>query len=90
MRTNQTNKDLSNYRLETAEECLNAAKLLIIDEKYRDATNRSYYCVFHCMRSVLALENVDFKKHTAVISHFRHNYIKTEKFEKRLLPVKRG
>jgi len=87
MQTNQTAKDLSSYRLETAEECLSAAKLLLKGEKYRDATNRSYYCVFHCIRSILALENVDFKKHTAVISYFRENYIKTEKFEKRISDI---
>ena len=29
------------------------------------------------MRSVLALQNIDFGKHSAVISHFRKEYIKT-------------
>jgi len=33
------------------------------------------------MRCVLALENADYKKHSAVISHFRKEYIKTNKID---------
>ncbi len=39
-----------------------------------------YYAIFSAMRAVLALESVDFKKHSAVIAYFRHNYIKTDVF----------
>ena len=39
------------------------------------------------MRSVLALENVDYKKHSAVIAHFREKYIKTNIFDKRLSDI---
>jgi len=83
----QSNKDMSNYRLEKAEECLSVAKMLLSAEKYDSATNRAYYCIFHCMRSVLALEGIDFKKHSAVIAHFREKYIKTEIFDKRLSDI---
>jgi len=79
-----TNKDLAIYRLSQADECLNDAKMALENGSYKNAANRSYYCVFHCMRSLLALEQVDFKKHSAVISHFRKNYIKTEIFETQL------
>ena len=77
----QHNEELSKYRLEQAEGCLKSAKMLLSDEDYKGATNRSYYCVFHCMRSVLALESVDFKSHSAVISRFRKEYIKTKKLD---------
>ena len=83
----ETDKDLSKYRLEQAEECLSEAKLLLAGEKYKGATNRSYYCVFNSMRSVLSLENVDFKKHSAVIGYFTKNYIHTDKFDKRLSKI---
>ena len=73
--------ELSKYRLEQAERCLQSAKTLLSDEDYKGAANRSYYCVFHCMRSVMALESVDFKSHSAVISYFRKEYIKTNKLD---------
>jgi len=77
----QAEKDLSNRRIEKAGECLDAANLLLDAGQYDGAINRSYYCVFHAIRSVLALEGVDFNRHSAVIAHFRKNYIKTGKFE---------
>jgi len=83
----QSNKDMSNYRFEKAEECLSVAKMLLSAEKYNSATNRAYYCIFHCMRSVIALDGVDFKKHSAVIAYFREKYIKTEIFDKRLSDI---
>jgi len=80
-------KNLSNWRLEKAQRCLRSAQTLFNDEDYSSSANRSYYCVFHCMRSVLALQGVDFKKHSAVIAYFRENYIKTGIFEKNLSDI---
>ena len=45
-------------------------------EQFKGAANRSYYCIFHAMRAVLALEKFDSKKHSGVISAFRKNYIR--------------
>jgi len=71
---------LPKYRLEVADECLRAAKSLLQDENFRNSAGRSYYCVFHAMRAVLALEDLDFKKHSGVIAHFRQHYILLGKF----------
>lgn len=49
--------------------------------RYKGATNRAYYAIFHSMRAVLALEGVDFKKHSGVIAYFRQNYIKLGIFD---------
>jgi len=68
---------MSNYRYEQAEQCLSSARTLIGTADFKGAANRSYYAIFHAMRSILALQNCDFGKHTAVISHFRKNFIKT-------------
>jgi len=76
----QHTKDMSNYRYEQAKQCLKSARTLIDSNDYKGAANRSYYAVFHAMRSVLALQNVDFGKHSAVISYFRKEYIKTGVF----------
>ena len=77
----ETRRDLSRYRLEQAEQCLKSAKILLDSHDYKGAANRSYYCVFHCMRSILALEGMDFKKHSGLIAYFRKEYIKTGKLD---------
>jgi len=83
----QAKKELARHRLEKAGCCLKDAVDLLGLESFQGAANRSYYCVFHCMRSVLALEGIDFKKHTAVISYFRVHFIKTGKFEESLSEI---
>lgn len=77
-----TKKDLSKYRLEKAKNCLQAAKTLLEHELYEDATNRAYYCIFHSIRSILALDGVEFKRHSGNVSYFREKYIKTGVFDK--------
>ncbi len=73
--------DLAIYRLETAKQCIISAKALIEISDYKGAANRTYYAVFHCMRSVLALCSIDFSKHSAVGAYFRKEYIKTGIFD---------
>lgn len=73
-------KVLSAYRLSKAKQCLKSAEVILhIGDDYNLVINRSYYAVFHGMRSVLALDGKDFEKHSAVISYFRREYIKTKK-----------
>ena len=73
--------ELAHYRIEKAEECYQAAAQLIENKFYRDSANRSYYAIFNAIRAVLALDQVDFKKHSAVISYFQQHYVKTQLFE---------
>ncbi len=73
--------DLSQYRMEQAKRCIRSARVLADDEDYKGAANRSYYAIFHCMRSVLALEGKDFSKHSGVSAYFRKEYIKTGIFD---------
>lgn len=80
-------KDLSEYRLEQAERCIKSAKILAADEDYKGAANRSYYAIFHCMRSVLVLDGMDFSKHSGVLAYFRKQYIKTGIFEAELSDI---
>lgn len=77
-------KSLSIARYEHAVECLVAAKSLLECKSYKSAANRSYYAVFHAMRSVLAFDDIDMKHHSGIISEFRRLYIKTEIFEAKL------
>lgn len=84
MQLDDMRKSYIKYRLETAKEDLEAAGLLYENGKLRASANRSYYCIFHAMRAVLAVDNMDFKHHSAVIAYFRKEYIKTGIFDKEL------
>ena len=78
---------LAKHRVMNSNEDYLSAIDLIKGGHYKVANNRAYYSIFHAIRAVLALDGIDFKKHSAVIYYFNHNYIKTEKFEKRFYKV---
>ncbi len=77
---NEKNTALSKYRIEQSQEFLNSAVKNLEMNELKTANNRAYYSIFHGMRAVLALDEVDFKKHTGVIAYFREHYVKTEIF----------
>jgi uncharacterized protein (UPF0332 family) len=79
--------ELALYRLGQSNDCLKAAENNLESGLYKDALNRSYYCIFHSIRAVLALDMFDAKKHAGVISEFHKKYIKTGKFEKQFSTV---
>ena len=83
----ETKKTYVKYRLDTAKENLDSAKILYDNNQLKAAANRAYYCVFHSMRAVLAIDGVDFKHHSGVIAHFRKEYIKSGIFSKNLSTV---
>jgi uncharacterized protein (UPF0332 family) len=70
--------DLSKYRLAKAAEMLETARRDLNAADYASANNRAYYCIFHAMRAVIALDGEDYKKHAAVIARFTMNYLKTD------------
>ena len=57
---------LSKYRLEKSKETYTTALENLSNDRYLDANNRAYYAIFHAMRAIIALDGVDFKKHSAV------------------------
>ena len=69
-------REVALHRIEQARECLRIAEIMI-EISAQNSANRSYYCIFHAMRAVLALERLDSKNHLGVISAFRQRYIKT-------------
>lgn len=60
--------DLSLYRINSAVEDYYSALDLYKLGHFKVANNRAYYSIFHAMRAVLALEGLDFKKHSGVIA----------------------
>ncbi len=73
--------DLIKYRLESAKERLDSAKVLLATGHYKDSIGRSYYAIFTAVRAILAKDKVDFSKHAGVIAYFQKEYIKTAVFE---------
>ena len=71
------------YRMDMAKDKLRSAKILLDSESYKDSISRSYYAMFTAVRAILAVDEVDFKKHAGVISYFQREYIKNGKFDKR-------
>lgn len=72
--------DLVKHRLDMAADKLKSAKILLDERQYKDSIGRSYYAIFSSLRAVLAIEEKDFSKRSAVIVYFQKEYIKTGKF----------
>ena len=70
-------KELATYRLQSAEERLKAARLLLERKMYSDAVSRAYYAVFQAARAVLATKSLDSRKHSGIIGIFNQQFIKT-------------
>lgn len=75
---------LSKYRLEQSKENLEEAEALFNINKFKGASNRAYYSIFHAIKAILALEQMDFKKHSSVIAYFNKEYISKEIFSREL------
>lgn len=82
--SHKISKELSIHRLEQAKDDLKASQILYESKLYKSANNRAYYSIFHSIKSVLALEPIDFKRHKDVIAYFNQHYISTEIFPKKI------
>ncbi len=76
-------KELSKYRLEKAKLDLDSAKINFNNKLFSQSINRSYYAIFHAVRSLLAFDRFDSQKHTGIISYFNLHYIKEGKIDKK-------
>lgn len=81
---NQDMITLSKYRIEQAKENLEEAEALFNINKYKGASNRAYYSIFHAIKAILALEPIDFKKHSSVIAYFNKEYVSKNIFSREL------
>jgi len=71
------NHVLATYRLEKAHGHLKSAEILFHTGMYNDSIGRSYYAMFNAARALLALKQLDSKKHSGVISLFNQHFVKT-------------
>lgn len=72
---------LANLRLQRSKEDCRSAKLMCDNGFYTAANNRAYYCTFHAVRSLLALEGKTFETHSLALEYFRKEYISKGYFE---------
>ena len=77
-------KNLSNYRIAEAEDSLKVADRCFQDGFYKDSINRSYYSAFYCIKAVLALGTIDFKRHKDVMAYFNKEYVAKEIFPREI------
>ena len=80
-------KSISRIRLERAVEFYDDAVALYKEGRYRSASSRLYFSVFHAMRAVLALDGIDRKHHSGIISEFRRLYVKTGVFDREVSSI---
>ena len=79
---NKYMRDYSIRRLEKSADDLDTAQINYNAGKYNASANRAYYSIYHAIRAVLALDDIERKKHSGNISYFRENYIATSIFDR--------
>ena len=81
---NDKKEDLCIYRIRNAVETLGVAALCLESQHYKDSINRSYYAAFCAIKAVLALEEIDFKRHKDAVAYFNKTYVATEIFSREM------
>ena len=73
---------LVTYRLEQADESLEAARTLLDKELIRPSVNRSYYAMFYAVLALLAQGKKETSKHSGAIALFDRDFVKQGVFKK--------
>ena len=81
---NDKKEDLCIYRIRNAVETFVVAVLCLESQHYKDSINRSYYAAFYAIKAVLALEEIDFKRHKDAVAYFNKTYIAKEIFPREM------
>ena len=70
------------YRLEQADESIEAAKTLLDKRLIRPSVNRAYYAMFYAVPALLAKSKRETSKHSGVIALFDKDFVKQGNFKK--------
>ena len=73
---------LVTYRLEQADESLEAAKTLLNKKLIRPTVNRAYYAMFYAVLALLAQGKKETSKHSGAIALFDRDFVKQGIFKK--------
>ena len=69
--------------LERAEASIQAAKALADEGFYDFVASRAYYAAFYAATAVLLCEELEYRKHSGVISAIHRDFIRTGRLDKR-------
>lgn len=70
--------------MRNAVDTLDTAKLCMEHQRYKDTINRCYYAAFYAIKAVLALEEIDFRRHKDAVAYFNQNYVATNIFQREI------
>lgn len=82
--TNSIKRDYIDYRIQSAKETLNAAKLLAENSHWNSAINRLYYTCFYAISALLYKYDLNANSHAGLKHQFTLHFIKTGLIEKDL------
>jgi len=71
------------YRMASARQSYEAAKVLASEGFWNSAVNRLYYSAFYAINALLVLNDIQSKSHSGTKSQFSLHFIKTGKFDKK-------
>jgi len=77
--TNEERREYVKYRIESARNTLEAAKVLSENGFWNSAVNRLYYAVFYAVNALLVLNKIQTKSHSATKSQFFFTFCKDRK-----------
>jgi uncharacterized protein (UPF0332 family) len=75
-------KALVAYRLEQADESVEAARTLMDKQLIRPSVNRAYYAMFYAVLALLAQGKKETSKHSGAIALFDRDFVKQGIFKK--------
>ncbi|MBD3391092.1 MAG: HEPN domain-containing protein [Chitinivibrionales bacterium] len=67
-----------------ARRALDSAAREIADDNFDFSCSRSYYAAFYCMEGLLLTKGLTYSKHSAVLSGFSEQFLKTNVFDRQL------
>ncbi|MBI5561861.1 MAG: HEPN domain-containing protein [Deltaproteobacteria bacterium] len=80
---------LASHRMDKARARLDSAEKDFLADRHGDSITHSYYAAFTATRALLALLELDSRKHSGVIALFNEHYIKTGKLPREMFVVLR-
>ncbi len=73
---------LCKYRFLLGKDSLESSKTLFNENDFRGSLNRSYYSIFYSARALLALKQLETRKHSGLVATFIKEYIASGIFDK--------
>ena len=81
--TNEERNEYVKYRIESARNTLEAARILAENKFWNSAVNRLYYSLFYAVNALLVFNGIKTKSHSSTKSQFSLLFVKTGKFDKK-------